>query len=67
MTDQPRELLNLDTVVVVDAAGYDEDFTIKTHPGMLGWIEPGVSPGRAVMHIEIPIEWVVIDDADGSS
>lgn len=50
------ELIDLDTVVVVDRTGHDEDFTPTSHPGMLGYIEPR-GPGKALLVIEIPIVW----------
>lgn len=55
------EALNLDTVVVIDKTGYDEEFTSESHPGMIGYIVSTDQPGRAIMRIEIPIDWVVVD------
>jgi hypothetical protein len=60
MPPENAELLDLDTVVAVDSSGYDEEFTRKTHPNMVGYIVPGTKPGTAIYHIEIPITWVPV-------
>lgn len=53
------EAIDLDTVIVVDRTGYDEEFNMKSHPGMIGYIVKTEQdgPGKATLHIEIPIEW----------
>lgn len=58
-SEVPDEMIDLDTVVVVDACGYDEDFTPRSHPGMMGYIVPGsrTVSGLPEMHIIIPIRW----------
>lgn len=60
MPPHNAELIDLDTVIAVDASGYDEEFTKKTHPSMIGYIVPGSEPGTAVYHIEILITWIPI-------
>ena len=51
------DAVNLDTVIVVDETGQDEEFNIRHYPDMMGYIIPSPVPGRAVFRIEIPIEW----------
>jgi hypothetical protein len=57
--EMPDELIDIDTVVVVDSTGCDEDFTKASHPGMVGYIIPGrrTASGKTEMHIIIPIRW----------
>jgi hypothetical protein len=49
------EGVNLDTVIVVDGWGNDEEFNMRTHPGMIGYIVPSPIPGLVTFQIEIPI------------
>jgi hypothetical protein len=61
----PAEMIDIDTVVVVDKSGYDEDFTEGSHPGMMAYIVPGqrTASGYSEMHIIIPIRWKETDDS----
>jgi hypothetical protein len=46
--------VEIDTVIVVDPHGYDEEYNQKTHPGITGDI---VNDGtKSVLIIRIPIE-----------
>lgn len=51
------EAIDLDTVIIVDKTGEDEEFNTKTHPGMIAYMVNLEGPGKATLHIEIPIEW----------
>lgn len=51
------EMLDLDTVVVVYSTGEDEDYNIKSVPGMVAYIMPGTEDCPATLHIEIPINY----------
>lgn len=54
------EVIDVDTIIVVDSTGYDEEFNRRTHPGMLAYIIPGNKPGEATYKVEIPIVWVPV-------
>jgi hypothetical protein len=58
------EVIDVDTIIVVDSTGYDETFTKSAHPGMLAYIIPGDRPGKATYKVEIPIEWVPIPQGE---
>lgn len=47
--------IDVDTVIVVSSDGVDVEYNTKTHPGMGGYLVPGLKPGEYTIWLTIPI------------
>jgi hypothetical protein len=58
--------VDIDTLILVASDGVDTEYKPSTHPGMGGYLVPGLRPGEYTLWITVPLKEKKAEDGSAA-